>query len=859
MKRVNETKQTFQRTDQPTAVPRLIEDGVEVTDEALWVWLHIPDGSTQLLEDDELSRATLDTSAALGNLLPSGAEYHIKVMWAAASSADYRASWQQVDSVRAPGAEHYVDLGAHRIDRNVESGFFRRRVVLLGLRWPNAGGSSAAARTRRAARQLRSQQVTVKQARERLDAVRADVDRWIRRMADSPLRAERAGAGLITWAYSREMRRGVLLDIPDGSSFSGSGLVNLMHGEIDPTIDDSYVVVTDKRTGYRRYVSVLVPAVNGFPVDELEIPGGEWLEMLTELPGVEASVRGVNHGQAGSISRLDNARKTARSQEREAGQHGADVPVEVAAANERLSERRQEVARRLDVMTTNHARWIVDAASPQELADRIAEVQQRYTGTVRLEVVPHVQRLLWQEILPGDQVRVPEFAQEQPMRTLAGSWFHGGSAVGDNTGPYMGANLGSTPGPVQLHFVSRAEQHRGQPTTITFTGKSGSGKSTGVMLSSLGVLAEGAWEILVDPKGDLGGIVPVAEQVLGVPVQVVDILDESCSGMMDPMRFAASADDARGLTLDALLGALSADDRRRAELVLERAIDAVLARERDRWSCPAVIGELVATPENAAESAVARQIGETLALRAKLAALRPVLGPLSEHAQALLGGRGLVYLGLSGLDLPRHNPDPDKWTISERGSMTTFRVSMAYALHQSRHARQLKKVVALTELHLLTGYPEGRSFVEWIGRTGRALQIWQLLDSQSAVDLAEITALIEQIVMSFAFQADGKAEQDAQSVLLHRPEPGPRLRDAQAGLAAGECVMRDRTGRLGLVAFDRLTTGIAEALRTDADEDTGEYHDAATPEANDTGQTVLTGTVPTTSYLADAAGTEQQS
>ncbi|MGH8918001.1 MAG: ATP-binding protein, partial [Actinomycetes bacterium] len=406
---------------------------------------------------------------------------------------------------------------------------------------------------------------------------------------------------------------------------------------------------------------------------ELEIPGGEWLEILTELPGVEASVRGVNHGQAGSIELIDQGRKTTRSQAREASIQGAQVPLEIAEADDTLNVRRQEMARRLDVMTTNHARWVVDAVSPEELADRIVRVQDRYTGIVRLEVVPYVQGLLWHELLPGDRVRVPEFAQHQPMRTLAGSWFHGGSAVGDGTGPYVGANLGSTPGPVQVHVVSRAETDRARPTTISFTGKSGSGKSTAVMLALLGALAEGAWALLVDPKGDLGGLIEVADRLLGVPVQVIDVLEEDAAGTMDPMRFSASMDLARSLTLDAMLGALSGQDRRRGEVVLETAIDTALRSPREAWSAQRVIDELRATPGDQPAAELARELGDTLALRARQAHLRAVLGPLSPEARPLMTGRGLVYLGLAGLDLPRHNPDPDKWTVSERCSVTTFR------------------------------------------------------------------------------------------------------------------------------------------------------------------------------------------
>ncbi len=875
MKRARQTRQTFERIATPPATPRVIADGVEVTDDAVWAWAEIPAGSTYLLEDEELSRATWDTATALGTLLPTGAEYHIKVMWSRHSGDDYRASWESVKSVMAPGAEEYIELGARRITRNTQEEHFRRRIVLLGVRWPDSSGTSTVERASRVARRnLRSQAATHKDAHERLAAVQPAIDRWFGQLGRSPLRGLPAAAGLIAWAYSREMRR-VAVDVPDAANLAGPALVDLMQGEIDPTVSPNYVVVTDLKTGMKRFVSVLAPATNGFPPAELEIPGGEWLEILTELPGVEASVRGVNHGQAGSIELIDQGRKITRSQAREASSHGAQVPLEIVEADDTLNARRQEVQRRLDVMTTNHARWIVDAADPDELEDKIVQVQDRYTGIVRLEVVPYVQGLLWQELLPGDRVRVPEFAQHQPMRTLAGSWFHGGSAVGDTTGPYVGANLGSTPGPVQVHIVSRAESDRSRPTTVSFTGKSGAGKSTAVMMALLGSLAEGAWDLLVDPKGDLAGIIDVAERLLGVPVQVIDVLDEAASGTMDPMRFSPSPDLARSLTLDAMLGALSADDRRRGEVVLENAIDAVLRFPRDAWSAQQVINELVSTPLDRPYAETARELGETLTLRAKQAHMRAVLGPLSDNARPLMTGRGLVYLGLAGLDLPRHNPDPDKWTVSERCSITTFRVSLNYALQQSRNVRQLKKLVALTELHLITGYPEGKAFVEWIARTGRALQTWLLLDTQAAVDLAGLTGLVEQIVMSFAFRADGEDEQNAQAKLLKRPNPGPRLRQMQASLGTGDCIMLDRNGRIAPVHWDLMTEWIRDALSTDAEEDSeaaggfdtapsstdgaapnGSSGNGSGPGANGTRQA---DDVDHEQVAAGATGTEQQS
>ncbi|MBY8853047.1 hypothetical protein K7G98_34385, partial [Saccharothrix sp. MB29] len=56
------------------------------------------------------------------------------------------------------------------------------------------------------------------------------------------------------------------------------------------------------------------------------------------------------------------------------------------------------------------------------------------------------------------------------------------------------------------------------------------------------------------------------------------------------------------------------------------------------------------------------------------------------------------------------------------------------------------------------------------------------------------------------------------------PDAGPRLRQAQGMVGPGECVMRDRHNRLGLVVFDRLTEWIADTLSTDAAEDSADLY-----------------------------------
>ncbi|MCK2239984.1 MULTISPECIES: ATP-binding protein [unclassified Crossiella] len=806
--------------------PVLITDGIEVTEDAIWAWVQIPETSTYLLEEDELAQETMANSAALAALIPANTQWHLKVVWDRHRGQDYLAGWEGIDSVRAPLTQDYLELGAHRIDLNAEAGFFRRRIVLLGVAWKEEGRAAEQPGLRRRWARERGMRESLRLATRRLEMVRPEIMRWLNQAEASILRARAASASRIAWACAREMRRTIGLDLPESQLLTGGALVTLLNGQMDPTVGEDFVAVTDKVTQQTRYVSVLTAATNGFPVGELSLPGGEWLgSILTSVADVDASVRGIHYGHSGSVELLDAGRGLVRSQIREASAVGS-APLEALEAEQALEARRHEVQRRLDVQVTTHPRWVVSADTPGELSDRVTELRQHYAGTVELHRPHSIQDLLWQELMPGDVLRVPEFGQDQPMRTLAGSWFHGGSAVGDATGPYVAANLGSSPSPVQVHVVSRSQAHSTQPTTIAVTGRSGSGKSTLVLLLVMGALAEGAWVFLVDPKGDLAGVRSVAADLLGVTVQVVHVMDPGSSGMMDPMRFAPGIDEARRLTLDALLGALHPLDRSRGETVLEHAVDAVLQRPRGSWSAPAVIGELIATAGEHSAAATAREIGEVLRLRALQPSMRAVLGPASSESVPLMTSRGLVYLDMSGLGLPQHSPDPSRWSVAERCAMATYHTALAYASLQGRHVRELKKLLAVTELHLITAYPEGEALVRWVSRTGRANQLWMVLDSQAAVDMARVEGLLEQVVMTFAFAASGAAEQDAQAKLLRRNESGPSMRAALAELATGECIFRDRRGNLAPLQIDRLTRWVADGLSTTAGDDRADLLDS---------------------------------
>jgi hypothetical protein len=142
-------REQVRRIDTPAAAPVLITDGALVTADAVWAWVLVPIANTFLAEEDDLDQATLATARSLAAVLPPGADYHLKVIPAPHTGEAYRASWTGFEGVRSPTAEHYIDLGAHRIDLNAATGNYRRKVVLLGIHCPQTDPTTPPVRRRR--------------------------------------------------------------------------------------------------------------------------------------------------------------------------------------------------------------------------------------------------------------------------------------------------------------------------------------------------------------------------------------------------------------------------------------------------------------------------------------------------------------------------------------------------------------------------------------------------------------------------------------------------------------------------------------------------------------------------------------
>lgn len=801
---------TLHRDDGAPDIPAVIADGITASTSSVWAWVILPTRTTDEVNTDRLIQLTLEGSSALRRLLPKDSPFHVKIQWAKWSGEEYeREELAGFDEDPTEGQRAYIGLGSRRIETNR----FPRRQVLLGVKLEMDHGPELPAALRRNTRRVAGEAAVIDDSALLLMRAAETAKSWHERMATSAFRARPALVHELAWSLRRDLRRTVDW-LPAGQMAGRGQVARLVNGSYVQPQADHVEIDTD---GGVRYLRCLCAAADGFPTTEMSLPGGEWLKELsitaeddedrTPAEPVEVSIRGVNLSRKAAIKRMREALALAKEQGRTAAEGVAEEPPEeIEEARDILPTRMAEVRRGNVSMVEDNVVWVVEADSVAALNRRTFAVIDHYGGQgISLWAPKHVQHVLWQETLLGDRLRFPDVQQFRPMSTMVGAWFHGGSEIGDARGPVLGANIGSTPGPFRCRLTDAALE--GKPVTSVYVGQSGAGKSTAVMLSAGAEAIYGAWVFLTDFKGDLEGITTVVER-FGVSVTRINT-SEAGSGQMDPFRYVADPGRAASMCVDNLLVMLRESAGDLAEPLIRQAANHVASfDEPTARSSNAVIRVLAAS-----EEPTATRLGRELLELARDPLARPLVGVPDPRVPGLPTGAGLVYMRYDDLRMPDRTTPRASWKAGERLSVALVQGSFDYANYMAARVSGIPKVIALTELHLVTGFDWGRGFVGRTARLGRALDNSLLLDTQATAELVAIEGLIDQVSAVYAFRVETDAEADAQALLLGL-EPEATIRARQKSWLAGECEARDRHRRIAPVQWDYLDTEIAAALDT---------------------------------------------
>ena len=814
------------RGDRTLSPPQYVAlaDGLIVTDRSAEAWYVLGSSNTDLMAEEARDAEHDQAARALARTL-AGYDCHLRVLWVPLRAEDYLAEAETLFT-----AGYHREWAADRV-RRLEDLDLPARHLLLGVRIGDRSSAAQAAgrRSARDALGLGSSSVS----RRELAKFSAQMQRLGRLLEPTPWRARAAPVETLAWMIAREQHRGTPLPVPKAGVISGAKAVTLTRGRVLPYPD--HLRFVDAHGTTTAWSAVLT--MTGFPA-EMQSPGfGEWLRVVAEINYIrdsdefdedtelitpvspEISVRFRPLPRREALKLVDEARRLAKEQRVSASKYSAEeASRDIEDAEGTMAELVGAMNASTDVtLVEDHPRLVVISTdSVEDLRARTDAVIAFYSGLgIEVSIGEEEQRDLWLESQPGDRLRVPDLGHVRDVDAFVGSWWWGGAFVGDDEGPIAGYLTGSTSGVYRIDVTAGSD--RGDATSTAVTGRSGRGKTTTVMQTLLDAAFRGALVLALDFKGDLGGLVSAGRHY-GLNAHVIET-GSTFAGACDLFALLArEGGEQAGVEVPAQLGiAIPRHLRDRgAETPIQKAVNAVIqAGDPATWK---VIDYLRASQDDA----LARETGEALHELAQTRIGAPFMGRPS-GVSLLTPEPGIWVIQIPGVSLPTPDLHHDDWTSAQRLSVALMHSMLAYALTIADRAdlRTLRKVVAVPEVHVLTATREGKGFLEYIARVGRALSTALVVDTQDPESLLDLTGVIEQLTTVIGFQQTSEKQQDALAGLLELPQNSHTRQLIRAiglhpdgEIRHGHSIVRDRRHRSATVQWDVPTAELLRLLDT---------------------------------------------
>ncbi|MEV6681243.1 ATP-binding protein [Streptomyces erythrochromogenes] len=815
-----------------------VYDGVVVTDTAAWAYFTLASSNTDLMATEAQDAEQDAASTALAKVL-AGYDAHLKILWSQQDGASFRDEAHRIFTAGDVAA--VAEMWAARLNQLA----LPQRHLLLGVKIAtrdtvaraNAKSAVVSALGLAAPGLPKSELLKYDGLARRLG----------RRLEATPWRASLAPAENLAWAISRESFRPQSAP-PHLPPVGGASLVRLAQSHVEPHADHVRIINAQGTTA----AWVAVMAMPTFP-HEITTPGEqEWLRCLSEIRYIpaggngdevlvcpEASVRWTVLQRGDALKAVNKVRATAKEQRNSAAENSAgQTSTETEESEAIMEELRRGMTRDGLTLVEDHPRIIVSSTvSVEDLRARCDAVTSHYADlAIDCVIATEEQRDLWLEAQIGDTLRVTDLGHIRETGALAASMWWGGSEAGDDSGPIAGFLTGTTPGMCRLDVT--AGSARGDATTTILVGRSGRGKTTAMMMAQLTAAQKGAFALMLGFKGDEGGLIR-AGRYLGLSSHQVTA-SAATPAVADLYRLLPKDDAALEVVSQLLIILPQRMRDAGVETQLLKACNAVGAGpDPATWRVVELLSQ--------SEDPLARQAGTALAELARTQLGAPLLGQPEPGASPLRPDPGVWLVQVPGLKLPKAGTPPADMTLNERVSLALMRGLIAYALHTASRPdlRGLPKGIFIPEVHVLTATDDGRRFLDYIARTGRALDTALVLDTQDPSSLLGLDGVLEATTTVAAFETSTRPQQDALSELLRLPvgESSRALlrtvgKDAKGEIVHGHCVVRDRRDRVATMQWDVPDEELLRLLSTNpkdqADQHEAEQHaaDSAVPASN---------------------------
>lgn len=548
--------------------------------------------------------------------------------------------------------------------------------------------------------------------------------------------------------------------------------------------------------------------------EEISTLGEEWLYALEDLSfPAEVSIHFQVQTPFEAAGGLQRNRKVLKDQRREYKEASEETPITLEWAGKRGRMLENKLQKGMPLLWASV--WLnVSASSRKELEERSAQLLQLYaTKQIRIVRSPADQVMAFQLFLPGStmdkQNRIP-----MDPKFLSAGMLHGSREIGDPDGDYIGRTLHRIP--VLLDLKRPMSKELNRSGAIVIVGTLGSGKSVLKKTLFYHGYNQGGIVFSIDPKDEDGSFALIPD--IREHMVRLNFSAESTT-KFNPFRMSISKERAHGIVLDflsLLLEGTKSDERSDAIMdAVERTF------EQEQRDLHMFMKEL--------ERISADSPAETIRVEARrcvnrlLSYSRSPFGKFifardgEENAQ--LSGARFIVITLAGLPLPKKRSERlySALTPNERFGLGIMylvaalgREVMFYSPHD-----QLK-IFGIDESWILRAFPEGALLIDEIIRMGRSFAVVPILATQNPGDVADEETR-NNLGSVFCFRTeDPRAIADNLTLLGLDPDDEDMIQ-AFRELKAGDCYMKDITGRIGRVHIEPTPDDLLTVFNTTPD------------------------------------------
>ncbi len=563
--------------------------------------------------------------------------------------------------------------------------------------------------------------------------------------------------------------------------------------------------------------------------NEMMFPGYEYIYLLQQY-NIQAEIyihtKNIEHREA--LRKIDFQRRAIKSQMGNIDKADEEIPEELFISKEESEALEAELkSSKFPITQTSLIICLADK-DQDELNKKANFIKTEYEDMNFIVERPFSDQFeLFMQCIPSVGFVVKDFIKPLTPTTLASGVIGATHELGDLTGSYIGTT-GEQEKNVFLDM--RLACLTNKSASATFYGNLGFGKSFNANLLVYLHVLNGAYGLIIDPKGERSHWVSNLPGLKGHITLVTLTSDPRFKGSLDPYNIFRDVQSgiylANELTLNVLTEMFKLQPKDDEYTALQEALGTMKYEQIPSMT------KLIKKLENFNPTDDLRKDALKISRKIKLLSNggmgQLLIGDGNEKAIQL--GNRLNILQIENLTLPEQSKRKDDYTPDEVISVVLMMVMTAFVKRFIHGHKNRFKICLFDESWMLGKTSEGEALMSYFGRMSRSLYAAMILNGHSVTDLPN-EGIRNAITYKFCFHTDSRSEADRMLDYLNLEKTKSNFHLIM-NLKNAECLFQDLNGRVGKLKFDAVFQDLIDVFST-TPEESKEEKDTSNAQSND--------------------------